>query len=61
MAQKPQQKTAPPYDSENPCQEPGSEPKDITQRDTQKDLTNHAPLKGAQTGMDTQKGDKFKK
>jgi hypothetical protein len=53
--QKPLQKTASPYDPQNPYKKPQSDPKDITGKDIEKDLIENDPLKGAQTDMDTQK------
>ena len=47
--QKPQPKTANPYDRQNPLKEPDIHPKDITVKDIEKDLIENAPSKGSQT------------
>jgi hypothetical protein len=44
-----------PYDSENLDQESDSDSKDITEKDTQKDLIENDPSKGFETDIDTPK------
>ncbi|OIV40618.1 hypothetical protein [Flavobacterium johnsoniae] len=55
--QKPQPKTPSPYNPQNPYKEPQSGPKDITCKDTEKDLIENDPSKGSQTDRNTQKND----
>lgn len=43
-----------PYDSQNPRQESGSQSKDITEKDIEKDLIEHDPSEGFETDIDTQ-------
>lgn len=49
-----------PYDSENLDHESGSESKDITEKDIEKDLIENDPSEGFETDMDTQKSNEAK-